>query len=139
MIAKHVVLPLPLDAAFRLFTERIGEWWPPERRHTGDPRSAIFLEATGRFAERAGDGREVPLGRVRAWEPPVRLVLDWFPGTDPEHPTEVVITFAAHDDGTRVEVLHRPTAASRDLFDARAPRYGASWDLVLAALRAACV
>lgn len=90
-----------------------------------------------RFVERARDGREVPLGKVRVWEPPARIVLDWYPGTDVDHPTEVEIRFERERNGTRVHVTHRPTEASRDLFDGRAPRYVASWDLVLSALASA--
>lgn len=133
MIQKSVLLPRPPAAAFALFTERASEWWPPERRHTKDPKSTITLTAEGRFSERSGD-HEVQLGRVRAWEPGRRLLLDWFPGTDAEHPTEVEITFTAEGDGTRVTVLHRPLPVSEKLFGDRAPRYAASWDLVLAAL-----
>lgn len=136
MIEKSVVLPLPLAEAFALFTEEIGQWWPPERRHTNDASSQIFLEATGRFFERATDGREVELGKVRAWEPPARLLLDFYPGTDRDHPTEVEVRFEAVADteSTRVTVLHRATDASRELFPTRAPRYVQSWDVVLPSL-----
>lgn len=133
MITRSVLLPRRPADAFALFTERASEWWPPERRHTQDPKSTIVLAATGRFSERSGD-REVQLGRVRVWDPPRRLILDWYPGTDAEHPTEVEITFASEGDGTRVTVQHRPLPVSAPLFEDRAPRYAASWDLVLAAL-----
>lgn len=139
MIEKSVLLPVDVARAFALFTQRIGDWWPPARRHTGDASSAMFLEQGGRFYERAGDGREVELGRVRAWDAPHRLLLDWYPGTDAEHPTEVEVRFVAETGGTRVVVRHGPTEKSRDLFGARAPRYDASWDLVLAALAAAAL
>ena len=134
MMVKSVVLPLDQAASFRLFTESIGAWWPPERRHTGDPASAIFLLADGRFYERARDGREVELGRVRAWQPPARILLDFFAATGPERPTEVEIVFALREDGTHVTVTHRPTPASAGLWTERAPRYDLSWDIVLAAL-----
>jgi uncharacterized protein YndB with AHSA1/START domain len=134
MIRKSVLLDCPPGAAFALFTERAGEWWPDGRRHTGDPRSEIRLSAAGRFWERASDGREVELGRVRAWEPPHRLVLDFYPGTDAGHPTDVVVTFAAEGAGTRVTVEHRPTAASEDLWKQRSPRFEQSWAEVLGAL-----
>lgn len=137
MIEKHVILPCGVEEAFALFTRRIGEWWPPERRHTKDPASLIVLSADGPFFERASNGHEVPLGRVLEWDAPVRIVLDWYPGTDPEHPTRVEVRFSPEGAGTRVEVQHGPTAASADLFPLRAPRYDASWDLVLRALRAA--
>ena len=134
MIKKSVLLPCDRDAAFALFTTRISEWWPPERRHTRDPRSTIVLSPDGPFVERDAAGNEVPLGLVRAWEAPARLLLDWYPGTDAEHPTSVEVLFVPEGDSTRVEVRHDDTPASRDLFPTRAPRYAASWDLVLGAL-----
>ena len=84
-------------AAFALFTEKIGEWWPPDRRHTEDPASEIFILESGRFYERARDGHEVELGCVRSWELPRRILLDFFIATGPENPTEVEITFAAEE------------------------------------------
>ena len=138
LVEKTVVLSCSVERAFALFTEHASEWWPPERRHAGDPESTIAILAAGRFFELARDGREVELGRVRVFEPPSRLVLDFYPGTDPEHPTEVEVLFAPEDSGarTRVTVLHRSTAASESLFESRAPRYVASWDLLLGSLAA---
>jgi len=104
MIVKSVMLPLPPPAAFELFTRKIGEWWPPDRRHTQDPTSEIFLLQSGRFYERAQDGQEVELGHVRSWERPSRILFDFFIATGPEKPTEVEITFAADEGGTRVTV-----------------------------------
>ncbi|MGP0091246.1 MAG: SRPBCC domain-containing protein [Xanthobacteraceae bacterium] len=134
MMVKSVVLPLAPRAAFELFTQKIGEWWPADRRHTEDPTSEIFLLQSGRFYERAGDGREVELGCVRSWELPSRIVLDFFLATGPEKPTEVEITFVAEERGTRVTVTHRPKPVSEALWTERAPRYARSWDVVLAAL-----
>jgi hypothetical protein len=134
MMVKSVVLPLAPPAAFELFTQKISEWWPPDRRHTRDPASEIFLLQSGRFYERARDGHEVDLGHVRSWERPRRILLDFFIATGPEKPTEVEITFAAQQNGTRVTVTHRPKAESEALWTERAPRYAQSWDLVLAAL-----
>jgi hypothetical protein len=134
MMVKSVTLPLAPGAAFDLFTQKIGEWWPPERRHTQDPRSEIFLLASGRFYERARDGREVELGCVRSWDVPNRILLDFFIATSPERPTEVEIAFAARGAGTEVTVMHRPKPSSEALWSERAPRYARSWDVVLDAL-----
>jgi len=134
VIDKSVVLPCAPERAFAIFTGEISRWWPPERRHTDDPASRITLDAAGPFYEEAADGTTVPLGRVRAWEPPARLLLDFYPGTDPDRTTEVEVAFEAEGDGTRVRVLHRPTAASADVFDGRAGSFVRSWDLVLPAL-----
>lgn len=139
MISKSIVLACDQGAAFHLFTARISDWWPPERRHTGEPDSTIVLAASGEFYERASTGRQVALGAVLSWEPPARLELAWYPGTDAEHPTRVVVSFVAEGPATRVVVEHGATEASEDLFPLRAPRYEASWQLVLAALAAAAL
>jgi uncharacterized protein YndB with AHSA1/START domain len=134
MIRKSILLRCDPPRAFRLFTARISEWWPTERRHTGDPESTIVLSETGPFFERSRAGDQVDLGKVLAWEPPARLLLDWYPGTDAEHPTRVEVAFASEGRWTRIDVLHLATPASEDLFPLRAPRYEASWTIVLDAL-----
>lgn len=137
MIEKTVVLRCAPARAFRLFTERAGDWWPADRRHTKDVESVIQIEPVdrgGRFFERSRDGREVELGKVRVFEPPVRLLLDWYPGTSAAAPTEVEVRFAAVPEGTRVTVLHREGPTSAELYKQRAAAYDRSWDLVLAAL-----
>ena len=98
------------------------------------PQSTISLVASGRFWERANDGDEIELGRVVSWEPPQRLVLDFYPGTDPEHPTAVEITFAAEGDGTRIVIEHTPKRESAELWDARVERFDHAWSLMLPAL-----
>ena len=119
------------------FAEHASEWWPTSRRHTGEASSQIFLLASGRFYERATDGREVELGKVREWQPGQRVLLDFYPGTDAEHPTEVEISFVAENDGTRVTVDHRPTPSSEALWTQRVSRYDASWALCLEGLEKA--
>jgi uncharacterized protein YndB with AHSA1/START domain len=134
MIQKSVLLRCPPEGAFQLFTGRISEWWPATHRLTKDPRSELFLEETGRFWERARDGREVEIGRVLAWEPPHRLALDFYLGTSAAQPTAVVVTFTPESQGTRVTVRHQPKAESAGLWNQRSTVYERSWDAVLAAL-----
>ena len=135
MIEKSAFLVCAPAQAFTLFTERASEWWPEPLRHTADPRSEIRMRADGRFWERAADGHEVELGRVLVWEPSERLVLDFYPGTDALHPTEVVVRFAAQDGGTRVDVVHRPKPESAERWAEGAPGFERAWELVLAAIR----
>lgn len=132
MMVKTVLLPLSPNAAFELFTQKAGEWWPKDRRHSGDTESEIFILQSGRFYERARSGHEVELGHVQAWDQPNRILLDFFVATGPERPTEVEVTFAAQEGGTHVTVIHRPKPSSADLWSARAPLYAQSWDLALA-------
>lgn len=134
MIEKSVLLACGVHEAFDLFTQRAGAWWPLERRHTKDTHSEIVIEPGGRFVERSHAGAEVPLGAVRVFERPHRLVLDWYPGTGPDAPTEVEVRFEATEGGTRVTVRHGPGPAGDERFDRNAPAYARSWDLVLAAL-----
>jgi Activator of Hsp90 ATPase homolog 1-like protein len=137
MIEKTAFLECVPERAFALFTERASDWWPERLRHTSDPRSEIRLLATGRFWERATDGHEVELGRVIAWEPSQRLILDFYPGTDADHPTKVVVSFEAHGDGTQVVVVHEPKPESAGLWTERAPSFESSWKLMLPALEQA--
>ncbi|MGE0310809.1 MAG: SRPBCC domain-containing protein [Lautropia sp.] len=136
MIDKSVILACGPERAFELFTEQAGLWWPAARRHSKDPDSTIRMEATGRFYERASDGTEVELGIVRHFELGRRLMLDWYPGTGPQAPTRVEITFEPVDGGTKVIVHHDRGAADENTFGRNAPAYERSWDLVLAAAAA---
>jgi uncharacterized protein YndB with AHSA1/START domain len=138
MITKTIFLACDVERAFRLFTEEMTTWWPAQQRLTGDPESRFVLQPNGPFYELARDGRRVEIGHVREWDPPHRLRFDFFPGTDAEHPTEVLVTFVAEADGTRLTINHGPTAASVELFDARASRYDASWSGLLPAFATVC-
>jgi hypothetical protein len=134
MIRKSVVLPLSPLAAFELFTQRIDEWWPADRRHAQGASSTIIMLRTGRFYERTPEGREVELGRVRSWDCPRQILLDFFVATGPENPTQVEIVFSPLADSTQVTVTHRPTPDNADAWHQKAPRYAQSWDAVLTAL-----
>ena len=134
MIVNSVLLTMDAAEAFAFVTARISDWWPPERRHTGDKNSSIFLLASGRFYERASDGREVELGKVTQWNEPHVIVLDFYIATGPDHPTEVEMRFEAEGSQTRLTVIHRPKPESAHLWDERSPRYATSWSMVLASL-----
>lgn len=136
MISKSVVLRCDPAHAFALFTEKAGEWWPADRRHTGDLASTIRIEPAGRFFERAADGTEVELGIVRVFEPAKRLLIDWYPGTGPEAATAVDVRFEPVEAGTLVTVTHDRGDASADGFARNAAAYARSWDSVLAAVAA---
>jgi uncharacterized protein YndB with AHSA1/START domain len=139
MIEKTLLLPCALERAFSLLTEHAGNWWPPDRRHTKDPTSSIVIEAAGRFYERSADGTEVELGMVRVFEPPRRLVLDWYPGTGPTEPTHVEILLVPEGAGTRVHLTHRAGPLSADSYAKKAAAYERSWALVFTAWRDAAI
>lgn len=134
MIQKSIRLHCSPEQAFQLFTGSVSLWWPPTHRLSKDPESQLFMEPAGRFWERAPDGRELELGRVLEWEPPHRLRLDFYLGTNAAQPTAVEVTFTPEEDGTRVTVHHSAKPESQTLWTQRASVFEKSWDAVLAAL-----
>ncbi|MEZ5356186.1 MAG: SRPBCC domain-containing protein [Bryobacteraceae bacterium] len=131
MIEKSVILHCDPERAFALFTASISDWWPKTHRLSKDPESVLTMESTGRFWERATDGREVELGRVLLWEPPARIVMDFYLGTNPNQPTEVEILFSPSGTSTLVTVHHRSKPGSEDLWMLRAPAFDRNWSVVL--------
>jgi uncharacterized protein YndB with AHSA1/START domain len=78
-IRGTITVHVPVERAFRVFTDSFGAWWPPEY-HIGhaDMADAILEPSEGgRWYERGVDGSECEWGRVLAWEPPHRLVVTW--------------------------------------------------------------
>ena len=132
-VRKVVRVNLPPERAFELYTAKIASWWPT-RTHSinEDAVVDVVLEGRegGRMFERTAAGEEADWGRVRAWEPPSRLVLDWF--VNPKNPpTEIEVRFTQEGDATRVELEHRGWEAygarARDSYEA----YNGGWDTVL--------
>lgn len=114
-VRKVLSVQAPPDVAWRVFTERMGAWWPLDNYKIGKAKAVdavIEPREGGRWYERGDDGSSCDWGRVLAWEPPNRLVLswdisaDWQP--DPNLKTEIEIKFVPEGkDGTRVELEHR--------------------------------
>jgi uncharacterized protein YndB with AHSA1/START domain len=116
IIHKQIVVDAPVDEAFRVFTERFGDFKPPEHNLLRAPITATVFEARvgGHIYDRAEDGSECHWARVLAYEPPTRVVFSWDIGptwqveSDPANCSEVEVRFVAEEDGrTRVELEHR--------------------------------
>jgi uncharacterized protein YndB with AHSA1/START domain len=115
-ITGAVTVGVPVDHAFRVFTDSIHTWWPPQY-HIGQADMAqAILEPRegGRWYERGVDGSECDWGRVLAWEPPHRLVLTWQINgqwqydPDPDHASEIEVRFTTDGPAqTTVELEHR--------------------------------
>ena len=111
-----VTVDVPIERAFRVFTESINTWWPAYY-HIGqaDMAEAILEPRVGgRWYERGVDGSECDWGQVRAWEPPHRLVVTWQINgqfqydPDPEHASEIEVRFTASGPAqTKVDLEHR--------------------------------
>jgi uncharacterized protein YndB with AHSA1/START domain len=124
-VRKVVGVEAPQTVAWRVFTEKMGAWWPLATYKIGKANAVdavIEPRAGGRWYERGDDGSTCDWGRVLSWEPYSRLVLswdisaDWQP--DPDLKTEIEVRFIAEgQERTRVEFEHR-----------RLDRYGARRD-----------
>jgi uncharacterized protein YndB with AHSA1/START domain len=124
-VRKTMRVQAPPAVAWRVFTEKMGTWWPLAHykiAKTAAVDAIVEPRVGGRWYERGDDASTCDWGTVLAWEPPSRLVLswdisaDWQP--DPALKTEIEVRFIAEGkDATRVELEHR-----------RLDRYGARRD-----------
>jgi uncharacterized protein YndB with AHSA1/START domain len=115
-VHKHVVVDAPIERAFTVFTERFGDFKPPEHNLLGAPITETAFEPRvgGHIVDRAEDGSECRWARILAFEPPARVVFSWDISprwtieTDQAQTSEVEVRFYAESPGrTRVELEHR--------------------------------
>jgi uncharacterized protein YndB with AHSA1/START domain len=115
-VQRAITVPIAPAAAFALFTERLGDFKPPEHNLLPVPIVQTVLEPRvgGGIVDRGTDGSECRWARVLAFDPPDRLIFSWDIGptweleADPARSSEVEVRFVA--DGaasTRVEIEHR--------------------------------
>jgi uncharacterized protein YndB with AHSA1/START domain len=133
-VKKTITVGLPVEAAFRLFTEGFGQWWPLASHSVGEENAAAcYLEGEvgGRIYEINKDGNQVDWGQVRAWEPPHRLVFSWHPGRTPETAQEILVTFQAETGGARVELTHYGWERLGEQALSTRENYVSGWDIVL--------
>ena len=120
-VRKTITVNVPQTRAFEVFTARFGTWWP-KSHHIGKPEMAnVLIEPRqgGRWYEKGVDGSECDWGKVLAWEPPSRVVLSWhlnskFELDDSVESSVEVQFFADAPSSTRVELVHRVTAADAE-------------------------
>jgi uncharacterized protein YndB with AHSA1/START domain len=115
-ITRSVVVNVELEKAFATFTDRLGEFKPPEHNLLAVPIAETVFEPRvgGHIVDRGTDGSECRWARVLAFDPPERVVFSWDIGptwqveTDPDKASEVEVRFIAEaPDRTRVELEHR--------------------------------
>jgi uncharacterized protein YndB with AHSA1/START domain len=114
-VRTSVVVAASQEKAFRVFTEGIGSWWPPDHHILQGELAEMIFEpyAGGDVYDRASDGTECRWGRVLAYEPPRRFVitwnisLQWQLETDRGKVSEVEVTFEPEGTDTRVQLVHR--------------------------------
>jgi uncharacterized protein YndB with AHSA1/START domain len=116
LVRKEIVIEVPLEEAFMAFTERFGDFKPPEHNLLGVSIAETVFEPRvgGHIYDRGVDGSECRWARVLAYDPPSRVVFSWDIGptwqleSDPDNASEVEVRFTAEGaDRTRVVLEHR--------------------------------
>jgi uncharacterized protein YndB with AHSA1/START domain len=128
VVRRQIVVNAPLDKAFSVFTDRFGDFKPAEHNLLPVPIAETVFEPKvgGHIYDRGTDGSECRWARILAYDPPHRVVFSWDIGptwqveADPEHTSEVEVTFTAEaSDRTVVELEHR-----------HIDRHGPGWESV---------
>ena len=135
-----VTVAVDQSIAFEVFTTEIDLWWQRgvRFRHGGRHPGVLCFEpgVGGRLFESVeihpGTTRTYEVGRVIAWEPPGRFVLEWRNANfAPNESTEVEVLFEPAASGTRVTVQHRGWAALRPGHPARHGLEGAAFSRMM--------
>ena len=128
VVRRQIVVEAPSETAFSVFTERLGDFKPPEHNLLAAPLAETVFEPRvgGHIYDRATDGTVCRWARVLVYEPPRRVVFSWDIGptwqleTNPENASEVEVRFIEETaDRTRVELEHR-----------NIDRHGPGWEAV---------
>src|SRR5688572_26553032 len=116
VVRRQIVVDAPIARAFAVFTERFGDFKPPEHNLLGAEIAETVFEPRvgGHIYDRAVDGSECHWARVLAFEPPDRVVFSWNISpywqieSDLNHTSEVEVRFVAESpQRTRLELEHR--------------------------------
>ena len=115
-VRQSIVVEVPIEHAFKVFTEDFGSFKPREHNLLAVPIAETIFEPRvgGHVYDRGVDGSECRWARVLAYEPPNRLLLTWDISpqwqieTNPDRTSEWEVRFTAETDSrTRVEIEHR--------------------------------
>ena len=114
-MASRVLVSLRVKAsparAFEAFTNEIADWWQPNGlfEFTQEDTGSLAFEPRqgGRLTMALANGELFEVGRIKVWEPPLRLVLSWrTERLAPDQSTEVRVSFEPMGEETRVTVEH---------------------------------
>jgi uncharacterized protein YndB with AHSA1/START domain len=129
-VHAEVVVNVPIERAFSVFTEDFGSFKPPEHNILAVEIAETIFEPRvgGHLYDRGVDGSECRWARVLAYEPPNRVVISWNISpqwqieTDPAKTSEFEVRFISETpERTRVELEHR-----------NLDRHGDGWEAVRA-------
>ena len=128
IVRRHVLVKAPISEAFKVFTERFGDFKPREHNLLKAAIAETVFEPRvgGNIYDLGVDGSECRWARILVFDPPDRVVFSWDISprwqieTNPDLTSEVEVRFFAETSGcTRVELEHR-----------NLHRHGVGWESV---------
>ena len=132
-IRLKIVVDCPVEDAFELFTEHLGEWWPLASHSMESDAATCAIEPRrgGRVYERSHKGKEHEWGAVTEWDPPRRVAFTWHPDGTQDNDQLVEVTFSVVADGTQVVLTHSGWEHTRAQASAVRSESSAMWTQVL--------
>jgi uncharacterized protein YndB with AHSA1/START domain len=126
VVQRSIIVEAPIERAFSVFTERFGDFKPPEHNLLPVPIAETVFEPRvgGHIVDRGTDGTECRWARVLAFEPPDRIVVSW--DINPYWQLETAPTAPAR---SRSALSPRPPQRTRvELEHRHIERHGAGWE-----------
>jgi uncharacterized protein YndB with AHSA1/START domain len=127
-VRRQILVNAPIGEAFKVFTERFGDFKPREHNLLQAAIAETVFEPRvgGNIYDRAVDGSECRWARILVFDPPDRVVFSWDISprwqieANPDLTSEVEVRFFAETpERTRVELEHR-----------NIDRHGPGWESV---------
>ena len=139
-VRTSTIVEAPIDHAFKVFTEGMSTWWPPDHHLIQGELAEMVFEPRvgGHIIDRATDGSECRWARVLVYEPPHRVTfswdisLAWQVESDHAKTSEVDVRFSAEGPKrTLVELEHRNLDRHGDGWQQMRDAVGSAggWDL----------
>jgi len=135
-VVKEIVVEATAEHAFKVFTDKIGAWWPLKGHSISESVGAKGLTVEiepfvgGEIVETSDAGEKYVWGRIRDWQPGERLKFSWLMGLEEAEASEVEVTFAQEGQKCRVTLVHRNWDGYGEGAQAKRDNYNKGWDLV---------
>jgi uncharacterized protein YciI len=128
-VRREILVDAEPDAAFEVFTTRIGIWWPLAELSVYGAGATVAFTG-GQIIESSPGGEIAVWGTVTRWEPPGAVAFTWHPGQPAGKASHVEVTFTAAGGQTLVRLEHAGWEIFGDPAAARA-EYDHGWPMVL--------
>ena len=115
-VRASIVVNVPQERAFDVFTAEIGSWWPPDHHILQSELAEMVFEPRvgGHVYDRGVDGTECRWARVLEYERPSHFVISWDINlawqieADPARTSEIEVRFVPEGPATTLVTLeHR--------------------------------